>query len=316
MAVLVGIDGIGDQTGAMRVVVTGSTGFIGSHLVPALRARGDEVVRLVRAQPRAGDEARWDPRSGRLDLDALRGVDAAVHLAGAGLGDRRWTSAYKREIRASRVDGTRTLATALAALHPAPRVLVSASAIGYYGDTGDRVIDESAPRGAGFLAEVVEAWEAAAEPAVGAGIRVVHPRTGIVIGADGGSWQRLLPVFRLGLGGRIGDGRQYWSFVSIDDEVRALLHLIDDASLSGPVNVTAPNPVTNAELTRAAGQVLHRPAVLPVPAFALRAALGEFAGDILGGQRVLPRRLEDTGFVFRHPLVNDALRAASPHRSA
>jgi len=228
-------------------------------------------------------------------------------FAGAGVGERRWMESYKRLVWDSRVRGTRTIAEALAGLTPRPRVLVCGSAVGYYGDTGQRAVDESAPRGSGFLPELVEAWEVAAEPARAAGIRVVHPRSGLVVAATGGAWGRLLPIFRLGIGGRLGSGRQYWSFISITDEVRALLFLLGAEQLAGPVSVTAPEPVPNAEVTRAMSRVLRRPAVLPAPGFAMRVAVGEFAGEVLASQRVLPRRLQDwvrlraSGPGARHP---------------
>jgi uncharacterized protein (TIGR01777 family) len=294
----------------MRVAVTGASGLIGSALVPHLRSVGHEVVRLVRRAPTSPDEVRWDPRAGTVDLAGLAGVDGVVHLAGAGVGDHRWTDAYKREILDSRVDGTRTIATALAALDPRPRVLVSASAIGWYGDTGDRAVDETAPAGQGFLADVVRDWEAAARPAADAGIRVVHPRTGLVVSASGGAWQRMFPLFRMGLGGRLGSGRQYWSWVSLRDEVCALQFLLEQDHLVGPVNLTGPAPATNAEVTSATGRVLGRPTILPAPAFALKLVLGEFSTEVLGSARVLPTVLERAGFVFQDPSVEAAIRTA------
>lgn len=293
----------------MRIAVSGASGLIGSALVPALLADGHDVVKLVRHKPLWPDEIAWDPVAGDVDLTGLVGTDVVVHLAGAGVGDHRWTDAYKREIRDSRVNGTRTIATAMAALEPRPSALVSASAIGYYGDTGSTAVDETAPRGAGFLAEVVQAWEDAADPAREAGIRVVHPRTGLVVSRAGGAWARLFPIFRAGLGGRLGSGRQYWSFISMRDEIAALRTLIT-SDLAGPVNLTAPDPPTNAEVTSAMGRVLGRPTVLPVPAFALKAALGEFSGDVLGSQRVVPQVLADAGFAWADPTIDDALRSA------
>ncbi|MFC5753376.1 TIGR01777 family oxidoreductase [Actinomadura rugatobispora] len=298
----------------MRVVVTGASGLIGTALVRALEDGGDEVVRLVRRAPSGPGEARWDPMGGTVDGKALDGADAVVHLAGAGVGDRPWTRARKKLIYDSRITGTRTLAEAIARAGDPPRVLVSGSAIGFYGDTGGRAVDESAPIGEGFLAGLVRDWEAAAAPAAEAGVRVAHPRTGIVLSAGGGLFGRLLPLFRLGLGGRIGNGRQWVSWIALDDTVAALRHLIGpDAprdGLAGPVNLVAPEAVTNAAYTRAVGRVLHRPAVVPVPAFALRAALLGFADEgPLISQRVVPRRLEESGFSFAHPELEGALAA-------
>jgi len=287
-------------TKPLRVAVTGASGLIGTALVAHLRADGHEVLRLVRRPAGAADEVTWDPVAGTVDLGRLAGVHAVVHLAGAGVGDHRWTAAYRKVILDSRVQGTGTIARAVAELDPAPSVLVSASAIGYYGDTGSRAVDETAPRGAGFLAEVVEAWEAAAEPARVAGVRVVHPRSGLVMARSGGAWARLLPLFRLGLGGRLGNGRQYWSYITLEDEVRALTHLLD-SELAGPVNLTAPEPATNAEITKAMGAAMHRPTLLPVPAIALKTVLGEFSSEVLGSARVRPARLLADGFTFRHP---------------
>ena len=293
----------------MRIAVTGASGLIGSALVPALRARGHEVLRLVRRPAHSADEVRWDPEGGDVDLAALHGVEGVVHLAGAGVGDRRWTPEYKRVILLSRVNGTDTIARAMAHLEPRPRVLVCGSAIGYYGDTGERAVTESSPQGAGFLADVVAQWEAAAAPASEAGIRVAFARTGLVVSDKGGAWKRLLPIFRLGVGGRIGSGRQYWSFISLRDEVAALIALLEDDSYAGPVNLTAPTAVTNAEVTAAMGRVLGRPTVLPVPAFALKAALGEFSSDVLGSQRVVPEVLQQHGFTWSDPQIDEAIRA-------
>ncbi|MFD9729491.1 TIGR01777 family oxidoreductase, partial [Streptomyces sp. NPDC059072] len=252
----------------------------------------------------------WDPARGDVDPEALAGCDAVVGLAGAGIGDHRWTAAYKKEIRDSRVLGTAALARAVAALDEPPRVFVVGSAVGYYGDTGDRVVDESSPAGTGFLPSVCVEWEAAAAPARKAGIRTAFARTGLVVAGEGGAWGRMFPLFKAGLGGRLGDGRQYWSYISLRDEVAALRHIIDTPSLEGPVNLTAPEPLTNREVTAAMGRVLHRPALLPVPAVALRVALGEFSSDVLGSQRARPKRLLESGFEFRHPGIEDALRAA------
>ncbi|MEV5205536.1 TIGR01777 family oxidoreductase [Streptomyces sp. NPDC053720] len=293
-----------------RIAVTGASGLIGAALVRSLRADGHEVVRLVRRPARAGDEVEWDPGRGYVDVAGLVGCDAVVHLAGAGVGDHRWTAAYKREIRDSRVLGTAAVAEAVASLDVPPKVLLSGSAIGYYGDTGDRAVDESAPAGEGFLPSVCVEWEAATAAAQEAGVRTVHARTGLVVGREGGAWGRLFPLFRAGLGGRLGNGRQYWSFIALHDEVAALRHILDTESLSGPVNLTGPDPVTNSEVTAAMGRVLHRPTLLTAPAPALRLALGDFAQDVLASQRVLPGQLLDSGFVFAFPGIDAAIRAA------
>ena len=294
----------------MKIAVTGASGLIGSALVPHLRARGDEVLRLVRRTAVAPDEVEWDPATGTVDLEALAGVDAVVHLAGAGVGDHRWTDAYKKTILDSRVNGTSTIARAMAQLDPRPTTLVSGSAIGWYGDTGERAVDETAPAGTGFLADVVRAWEAAADPARDAGIRVTHARTGLVVSGAGGAWARLFPIFKLGLGGKLGSGRQYWSWISLRDEVAALTYLLDNESLSGPVNLTGPDPVTNADVTAAMGEVLHRPTLFAVPAFALKTVLGEFSSEVLGSSRVVPAVLEQSGFAWQDPTVEAAIRAA------
>ncbi|MEE1767324.1 TIGR01777 family oxidoreductase [Streptomyces sp. JV185] len=293
-----------------RIAVTGASGLIGAALVRSLRADGHEVVRLVRHPARAGDEVEWDPKRGYVDVAGLVGCDAVVHLAGAGVGDHRWTAAYKREIRDSRVLGTSAVAEAVASLDVPPKVLLSGSAIGYYGDTGDRAVDESAPAGEGFLPSVCVEWEAATAAAQEAGVRTVHARTGLVVAREGGAWARLFPLFRAGLGGRLGNGRQYWSFIALHDEVAALRHILDTESLSGPVNLTGPDPVTNSEVTAAMGRVLHRPTLFTAPAPALRIALGDFAEDVLAGQRVLPGQLLDSGFVFAFPGIDAAIRAA------
>lgn len=292
----------------MRVAVTGASGLIGRALVPYLRAQGHEVLRMVRRVATAPDEITWDPEDGYVDTDALAGVEGVIHLAGAGVGDRRWTQAYKDQIRDSRLVGTRTLANALVGLDSPPSVFVSGSAIGFYGDTDDRTVDESDPPGTGFLAEVVVGWEAAAAPAREAGIRVVHPRTGLVVAGHGGAWGRLWPLFQLGLGGRLGSGRQWWSTISLRDEVAALTYLLTE--LDGPVNLTAPHPATNAQVTEAMGRLLRRPTVLSVPAKAIELALGEMSTEVLGSSRVVPTRLLESGFEFLDPTIDDALRYA------
>ncbi|MFC1416735.1 TIGR01777 family oxidoreductase [Streptacidiphilus cavernicola] len=306
----------------MRIAVTGSTGLIGSALVRSLLDDGHQVVRLVRRPPApqldGSTEVRWNPRLRQIDRKGLAEgpdgapLDAVVHLAGAGVADRRWSTAYKREIHASRVQGTGTLAAAVAGLDQPPKVMVSGSAVGIYGQTGDEVIDETAPAGGDFLARVCVEWEEAAAPAAEAGVRVAHARTGLVVAGNGGAWGRLFPLFRVGLGGRLGNGRQYWSFISLRDEVAALRFLIDDETetLSGPFNLTAPTPVTNAEVTAAMGRALRRPTVAAVPEFALKAALGEMAVEVTGSHRVLPTRLLEAGFRYTHPTIDDAIEAA------
>ncbi|MER7896661.1 TIGR01777 family oxidoreductase [Streptomyces sp. NPDC096046] len=295
-----------------RVAVAGASGLIGSALVRSLTADGHEVRRLVRGTPRAAGEIRWDSEGGHVDAAGLAGCHAVVNLAGAGVGNRRWTEAYKRRIRDSRVKGTAALAEAIASLEGAsrPRVFVNGSAIGYYGETGERAVDESAPPGVGFLPELCVEWEGAAAPAQEAGVRTVFTRTGLVVSRAGGAWQRLFPLFRAGLGGRMGDGRQYWSYIALHDEVAAIRHLIDTDGLSGPFNVTVPNPLTNGEITAAMGRVLHRPTLFAVPAPVLRSVLGEMAGDVLGSARVLPTRLLESGFRFAFPEIEGAIRAA------
>ncbi|MER5217275.1 TIGR01777 family oxidoreductase [Streptomyces sp. NPDC002838] len=293
-----------------RIAVAGASGLIGSALVRSLTADGHQVVRLVRRDPRTPDEVRWDPERKYVDAAGLAGCDAVVNLAGANVGSRRWTDAYKARLRAGRVLGTAALAEAAAALDEPPRVFVNGSAIGYYGETGDRAVDEDAPPGEGFLPELCVEWEGAAAPAQEAGVRTVFTRTGLVVARQGGAWGRLFPLFKAGLGGRMGDGRQYWSFVSLHDEVAAIRHLMDTEGLAGPFNVTAPHPLTNREITAAMGRVLRRPTLFTVPAPVLRGVLGEMAGDVLGSQRVLPMRLLESGFTFAFPEIEGVIRAA------
>ncbi|MEJ8634545.1 TIGR01777 family oxidoreductase [Streptomyces sp. NPDC006475] len=294
----------------MRIAVTGSTGLIGTALVRSLRSDRHEVVRLVRRPARSGDEVEWDPHRQYVDAAGLVGCEGVVHLAGAGVGARRWTDAYRKEIHDSRVLGTAAVAEAVASLDTPPRVFVCGSAVGFYGDTGDRAVDEEAPPGDGFLPNLCVEWEEAAAPAAEAGVRTAFARTGLVVSRKGGAWGRLFPLFKAGLGGRLGDGRQYWSFISLHDEVAALRHILDTESLSGPVNLTSPHPVTNREVTAAMGRALHRPTVFTVPSAALKIALGDMAGDVLGSQRVLPRRLLDSGFTFAFPGIDEAVGAA------
>ena len=294
----------------MKIAVTGASGLIGKPLVIHLRDQGHDVYRMVRRATSSPDEITWNPESGFVDLDKLAGTEAVIHLAGAGVGDHRWTDAYKKEILDSRVKGTDTIARAMAALDPKPRVLVSASAIGFYGDTGDRVVTETDPAGHGFLADVVVAWEAAAHPASDAGIRVVHPRTGLVVAGDGGAWGRMFPLFKAGVGGKLGSGKQYWSWISLRDEISALTYLLENESLNGPVNLTAPTPQTNAEITKVMGSVLGRPTLLAVPSIALKTVLGEFSSEVLGSARVLPAVLEQKGFHFQDTMIESAIRQA------
>lgn len=297
----------------MRVLLTGATGFIGRAVVRALAARGDELVVLLR-QP--GSAADLPPSTTRLQWDAaapppasaLAGVDAVVHLAGETIA-QRWTPARKERIRKSRVDGTRHLVDAILGQAPAPRVLVGASAVGYYGDRGDEVLTEAATPGSGFLADICRDWEQEAARAAGAGTRVVPLRLGVVLDAGGGALKRMLPPFKLGLGGRIGTGRQWMSWIHRDDVVGIILHALDDTDVRGPINTTAPEPVRNDELTRTLATVLGRPAILPVPAIALRLALGEAADMLLAGQRVVPERLRESGYSFRFPTLEPALRS-------
>ncbi len=293
----------------MDVLVTGAHGLVGTSLVRALRADGHRIRRLVRGRPEGADDVRWDPSAGALDAAALVGVDAVVHLAGAGIGDRRWTEDRKRLILESRTQGTALVASTIAALDPKPRVLVSASAVGYYGNRGDAIVTEESGPGDDFTADVCVQWEAACDPAREAGIRVVNIRTGIVLAADGGVLQRLLLPFKLGIGGRLGSGDQYMSWISLADEVSAIVHLLGADTTQGPVNLTAPNPVTNREFTRTLGTVLHRPTVLPTPLLPLKVVYGEelVRHLLLDGQRVLPAALESSGYEFRHRSLGDAL---------
>jgi uncharacterized protein (TIGR01777 family) len=295
----------------MRVLLAGSSGFIGSALRRHLHDRGDEVIRLVRRPATARDERSWDPAAGRLDTAVFDGVDAVVNLGGAGVGDRRWSPAYKAELVASRVDGTATLAAGLSACRQPVR-WVNGSAVGYYGnDNADTVLTEDSPAGGGFLADLVQRWEGATAPAVAAGVPVALARSGLVMAAGGGAFHRMTLLGRLGLGGPLGSGRQYWPWITLTDEVRALAFLIDRVDLTGPVNLTGPAPAPQREIAAAIGRRFGRPAVLPAPAFALRAALGEFAEDILGSQRAVPHRLLDAGFGFQHPTVAAAVDTLS-----
>jgi uncharacterized protein len=293
----------------MRVVLAGASGLIGRALRTSLGADGHSVTTLVRRAPETPDEANWAPERRELDPGILVGADAVVCLSGAGVGAHRWSDSYKEELRTSRLDSVGTIATTMAGLDGAPHTLVSASAVGYYGDTGDREIDETSPRGAGFLARLCEQWEGATRPAEDAGLRVVHLRSGLVLSSDGGLLKRLKLVVSLDVGGRLGNGRQYMSWISLADEIRAIRFVLK-SDLSGPVNLTGPTPVRNAELIATVARLMHRPAILPVPAFALHIALGEFARETLTGQRVLPTKLLAAGFDYDHADVESALRWA------
>ncbi|MFF2556918.1 TIGR01777 family oxidoreductase [Nocardia sp. NPDC058058] len=299
----------------MKVVVAGSSGLIGTALVAALRRDGHQVVRLVRRPAHARDEFQWDPTRADLDDRALRDADAVVNLCGAGIGRRRWNGSYKQELRDSRIVPTDVLASAAAAA--GVPTLVNASGVHYYGgSSGDRVMTESSPAGTGFLAGLCRDWEAATTPAVDAGVRTVLLRSAVVLAKQGGMFAMLYPLYSLGLGGRLGSGRQYVPWISLDDEIGAIMFALTNDSLHGPVNMVGPGPVTNAEFTRAIGRALHRPTPLMVPAFALRAVVGELADEgILHGPRAIPTALEEAGYPFQHHTIGAALAATVGHRS-
>ncbi|HET7015175.1 MAG TPA: TIGR01777 family oxidoreductase [Streptosporangiaceae bacterium] len=293
----------------MKIAISGASGLIGSALAADLASTGHEVLRLVRSAPRSDGELAWDPMAtaGGLDSAALSDVDAVVHLSGAPVADKRWTAARKAELRSSRITSTRALVAAIATADPSPSVLICGSAVGYYGETGDKIADESSPAGTGFLADLVRDWESAAEGAARSGTRVVNIRSGLVLAAGGGLLGRMLLPFKFGLGARIGPGTQYLSWISLTDEVRAIEFLLEAGDLEGPVNLTAPEPVTNAEFTQALAQALHRPALMRLPAAVLSGALGEVATELLGSARIVPTRLQDAGFTFRTPDLRTAL---------
>jgi len=285
-----------------RIAITGASGLIGSSLVGHLKSEGHTVQRLVRRKSAAPDEISWDPAAGTVDLAALEGVNAVIHLAGAGVGDHRWTSKYRAEILNSRLLGTTTIANAVAQVKP--QVFISASAIGFYGETGNRAVTETDRSGDDFLSAVCREWETAADLA--GDIRTVKIRTGLVLDPTGGALGKMLPLFRFGLGGKLGSGNQWWSWITLHDQIRAICHLLE-SKVSGPVNLTSPNPVTNQEFTSALARAIHRPALLPAPAFALKIALGGFSTEILGSKRVLPHALTEDGFTFDYPHVISAL---------
>jgi len=292
----------------MKVVLTGASGLLGGALVSSLRGDGHEVVRLVRRQPSSADETRWDPQSGFVEPTAMAGADAVINLAGPGLGDRPWTSSRQHKLLDDRVSATHTITAAMVAAQPRPRVLLSMSGTGYYGAPGDAPVTEEAPQGDGYVAEIAAAWERATSPASDAGIRVVRMRTGVVLSAKGGAFGRLLPIFRLGVGGRLGSGRQWWSWLALPDYVAGVRFLLEHDEIDGPVNLTSPEPIRNTDMTKAMGRVLHRPTYTFVPGFALRLPLRDFADDLLAGQRAVPQKLLDAGFAFANPTFEPALR--------
>ena len=287
-----------------QVAVTGSSGLIGSALVGQLRADGFEVKKIVRRPVRNNDEVFWNPNIGEIDLTALSQVDAIIHLAGVGVGDKRWSAAYKSEILNSRLLGTTTIATAAKTL--GVKKFISASAIGYYGETGNRSVSESDRGGEDFLSVVCREWEAAADLAID--IPTIKLRTGLVLDPTGGALGRMMPIFKFGLGGKLGNGKQWWSWITLHDEIRAIMFLLN-SKITGPVNLTSPNPVTNQEFTAALARALNRPAIFPAPAFALRAALGGFSSEILGSKKIVPKVLTDAGFEFDYPHISAALTA-------
>ena len=287
-----------------RIAITGASGLIGTALVGHLKAEGHTVQRLVRRPAISSDEVQWDPQTGYVDIEALRGVDALIHLAGVGVGDKRWSKKYKSEILNSRLLGTTTIAKAVAEIQP--QVFISASAIGWYGESGNRAVVESDSVGEDFLAAVCREWEGAADLA--APVRTVKIRTGLVLDPTGGALGKMLPLFRLGLGGKLGSGKQWWSWITLHDVIRAISFILD-SKVEGPVNLTAPNPVTNQEFTSALARAMHRPALFPAPALALKISLGGFSSEILGSKKVIPQVLTDAGFTWDYPHVTTALSA-------
>ena len=288
-----------------RIAISGASGLIGSALVGKLKSEGYTVQRLVRRPTVSSEEIFWNPATQEIDIAALEGVDAVIHLAGAGVGDKRWTKKYKAEILNSRLLGTTTIANAVAQVKP--KAFITSSAIGWYGETGNRAVTETDRGGDDFLAAVCREWEAAADLA--GDVRTVKIRTGLVLDPTGGALGRMLPLFRFGLGGKLGNGKQWWSWITLHDQLRAIQFLLENNEISGPVNLTAPNPVTNQEFTSALARALRRPALFPAPAFALKLALGGFSTEILGSKKVLPAALQDAGFNFEFPHIGPALDA-------
>lgn len=286
----------------MRILISGASGLIGNALISDLKSKGHEVIQLVRRDSKNSNEISWDPAKHKLDLSSAAKFDAVINLSGAGVGDKRWSDKYKNIILKSRVDSTTTIVNAIKSLSDKPSVLINASAIGFYGERGNEEVDENSARGTGFLADVVQAWEDAALALKGSGVRVVLIRTGLVFTHRGGALAKLLPIFKLGLGGKLGNGNQYWSYISLEDEIRAINFLLEK-EISGPVNLTAPNPATNLEVTKALGKALKRPTLLAVPAFALKIVLGEFSVEILGSANVIPTKLHQAGFEWNHPTI-------------
>jgi len=294
----------------VNVLVTGSSGLIGGKLIPRLQTAGHQVFRLVRRKPTSPDERRWNPEE-RVDPVVLDRIDAVIHLAGDNIAEGRWTEEKKRQIRDSRVVGTRRLAEAIAQAPAPPKVLVCASAIGYYGNRGDESLDESSPPGSGFLADVCREWEGAADAARAKGVRVAHVRLGVVLSPDGGALAKMLLPFKMGVGGVVGNGKQYWSCINVDDAVAAFQYAAETESIRGPVNAVSPEPVTNYEFTKVLGRILGRPTLFPLPATLARLALGQMADDLLlASARVLPKTLQGAGFPFAFPTVESAIRGA------
>jgi uncharacterized protein (TIGR01777 family) len=300
----------------VRLTLAGASGFLGQALLGRLSEDGHQVQLLVRRPPQLPTESEWHPETGELDPAALAGQDAVISLSGAGIGDKRWTRSYKRLLLDSRLQPTSTIANTIARLTESerPAAFISASAIGYYGDRGDEPLSESAGQGSGYLADLVSQWEAATAPAVAAGVRVATLRTGLVLAASGGLLARLTPLFKIGVGGKLGSGTQYQSWITLADEISAIRYVLESATIAGPVNLVSPKPVTNAELSKVLGGLLHRPSIFPTPAFAIRVALGEFANEgALASQRAVPQVLLESGFNFEHGEIRTALQWALEH---